>query len=79
MRAGERHKIWTGQRNGSHISCTQGKKRRRFRRNRTYVLSEKNASFLRKLRSLKQKEQKKTLDFYVNRIYTEKAQWSEVE
>jgi hypothetical protein len=52
---------------------------RTFHRNRTCVLNGKNASFLRKLLSLAQKRQKKTLDFYVNRIYTEKAKWSEVE
>ncbi len=37
-----------------------------------------NASFLRKMLRLEQKRQKKTLDFYVNRIYTEKAEWSKV-
>lgn len=61
------------------ISCMQAKNHGVFYRNRTYVLSEKNASFLRKLLSLEQKRQKKILDFYVNRIYTEKAKWSEVE
>ena len=40
-----------------------------------------NASFSGKMRCLRQKRQKKTLAFYVNRIYTEDhsgAKWSEI-
>lgn len=74
----EGHKMWTDQRNVPRISCMRRGENSRFGWNRTYVLSEKNASFSRKMRSLEQKRQKKTLDFYVNKIYTEKAKWSEV-
>ena len=63
------------------ISCGKGGAFQFQQGIRTNVLTLKNVSFLAKLQYLRQKQKKKTLAFYVNRIYTERhggVKWSEI-